>query len=98
MHKIEQNVTTGQTTIIQFTTKEEVEYQAKIFEYAAGADLRKAIEIRSIRNEKLKDSDWSQCVDIPQTIKDEYAVYRQTLRDLPSQSGFPNSIVWPTQP
>jgi hypothetical protein len=54
--------------------------------------------VRSIRNAKLTESDWTQGADTPQAIKDKYAPYRQALRDVPAQAGFPNTIVWPTQP
>ena len=57
-----------------------------------------AINIRAKRNQILKDSDWTQLPDIPQAIRDTWAAYRQLLRDLPQQSGFPNNITWPTAP
>jgi hypothetical protein len=97
MHTIEHNVTTGQTTIVQFTTQEEVEYQARVSEYAAGADSRKASEVREERNTKLTATDWTQVNDAP-VDKVVWATYRQALRDLPTQSGFPNQVVWPTKP
>lgn len=50
------------------------------------------------RDSLLKDSDWTQLADIPQAIRDTWAAYRQLLRDLPQQSGFPNNITWPTAP
>lgn len=47
----------------------------------------------------LKDSDWTQFGDSPlsDSKKTEWATYRQSLRDLPTQSGFPN-IDMPTKP
>ena len=83
---------------IPFTAEEEVEWDAKEAAFAAGADTRKAVEVRSERNVKLSATDWTQAFDVPQAIKDSYAPYRQALRDLPTQSGFPNEITWPTQP
>lgn len=43
-------------------------------------------ELRSSRNLKLMQSDWTQLPDVPLTDakKAEWAVYRQQLRDLPS--------------
>jgi hypothetical protein len=32
------------------------------------------------------------------TVSTEWATYRQALRDVSAQAGFPNTIVWPTQP
>jgi hypothetical protein len=57
-----------------------------------------ADSIRSDRNVLLSQTDWSQAVDAPQAIKDKYATYRQALRDIPQQEGFPATVVWPTQP
>ena len=49
------------------------------------------------RNTLLADSDWTQLADAP--VDDlAWAVYRQELRDLPNQAGFPLTIVWPVQP
>ena len=70
---------------------------AKPIEYTeAEENDRKAAEVRAERNAKLTATDWSQGADVPQAIKDKYAPYRQALREVPTQSGFPNSVVWPT--
>jgi hypothetical protein len=60
-------------------------------------DTEQAKSVRSSRDEKLKDSDWSQVADAP-VDKTVWATYRQALRDVPTQSGFPWEITWPTQP
>jgi hypothetical protein len=83
---------------IPFTAEEEAEWDAEEAQWLAGADTRKAAYIREQRNEKLAATDWTQAADVPQSVKDSYAPYRQALRDLPTQSGFPNQVVWPTQP
>ena len=54
-------------------------------------------EIREIRNELLKETDWTQLGDISQATKDLYSNYRQQLRDVTSQSN-PYNIVWPVKP
>jgi hypothetical protein len=61
-------------------------------------DAEQAEKTRSQRNSKLKDSDWTQGKDIPDNISSTWAVYRQALRDVPSQAGFPWGVQWPTQP
>ena len=73
------------------TTKAEHEaaYQARL-------DADKAKSIRSERDQKLKDTDWMGMSDV--TMPDDWATYRQALRDVPAQSGFPNTITWPTEP
>jgi hypothetical protein len=57
----------------------------------------KASEIRTERNEKLAVSDWTQIADAT-VDKTVWAMYRQALRDITSQTGFPHSVQWPTQP
>ena len=54
-------------------------------------------QIRGQRNQLLKDCDWTQIADCT-ADKTAWATYRQALRDLPSQAGFPWTITWPTQP
>ena len=53
--------------------------------------------MRVIRNSLLVTSDWTQLPDVPQKIKDSWAVYRQALRDVPQQTGFPKNITWPIE-
>ena len=81
---------------VDLTAEEIAELEARDAAYAAGADIRKAAEVRSERNAKLAATDWTQASDVPQSVKDSYAPYRQALRDLPAQLGFPNEITWPT--
>ena len=58
---------------------------------------RKAEKIRAKRNRFLCESDWTQTLDSPLTAKEreEWALYRQELRDITKQLSFPNSVVWP---
>ena len=53
---------------------------------------------RSNRNTLLTETDWTQAADVPQATKDLWAPYRQALREVPEQVGFPIAIVWPTKP
>ena len=48
---------------------------------------------RQKRNSLLAETDWTASSDI--TMSDAMKVYRQALRDVPSQSGFPTTINWP---
>lgn len=54
---------------------------------------------RAIRLELLLESDWTQLPDSPLDAakKQEWATYRQQLRDLPMTSN-PDTITWPTKP
>lgn len=58
------------------------------------------VEIRESRNGMLTKCDWTQLPDaaLTQEQKDQWATYRQALRDLPSQNGFPWDVVWPAKP
>ena len=65
--------------------------------YKAAKDAEQATSVRSTRGEKLKECDWTQVADAP-VNKTTWATYRQALRDVTQQSGFPWTITWPTQP
>jgi len=81
---------------VPFTPEEEAEWDARDAEYAAGANDRAATEVRQERDEKLAATDWRASSDL--TLSTEWATYRQALRDVPSQAGFPNTITWPSEP
>ena len=53
--------------------------------------------IRTLRNDLLNASDWTQISDST-ADKAAWAIYRQALRDIPAQNGFPLTIEWPTSP
>ena len=57
----------------------------------------KAREIRSLRNSLLAQCDWTQLPDSG-VDKQAWAEYRQELRDVPNQQGFPWQVVWPEKP
>lgn len=60
----------------------------------------KAKEARSKRNALLTESDWTQLADSPLDAdgKGAWALYRETLRMVPQQSGFPWNVTWPPKP
>jgi hypothetical protein len=57
-----------------------------------------ANSIREERNKLLAESDWTQGKDIPDEISTPWAEYRQALRTLPEQEGFPSNVTWPEAP
>ena len=73
------------------TTKSEQEtaYQAEL-------DAAAATTARKTRDTKIAESDWMALLDV--TMSNDWKTYRQALRDVPSQDGFPNDITWPTEP
>lgn len=56
-----------------------------------------AAQVRADRNTRLKDCDWTQVADST-ADKAAWAVYRQALRDISSQEGFPETVTWPRYP
>ena len=65
--------------------------------YKAQKDAEQAKSLRQQRNTKLSECDWTQLGDSP-VDKAAWATYRQELRDLTKQSGFPWNVTWPTAP
>jgi len=66
--------------------------------YKARRDAEQAENVRKDRNRRLAECDWTQLNDSPKNKKVEWATYRQALRDLPTQNGFPWTMEWPTTP
>ena len=56
-----------------------------------------ADEVRSERDKLLAATDWTQVADAP-VDQAAYAEYRQALRDVPEQAGFPSDVDWPEKP
>ena len=56
-----------------------------------------AQEARQMRDRLLTASDYTQLADSPRN-KQAWATYRQALRDVPQQEGFPENITWPETP
>lgn len=69
----------------------------KTAEDIASDTTAQAGTMRAQRNALLSASDWTQVADSP-VDKNAWAVYRQALRDISKQAGFPWSVEWPTQP
>ena len=97
MHRIVCNVSTGEIVQIPYTTEEQAEYDTKKAAWDAGANDRKAAEVRVERNTKLAATDWTQITDST-ADKTAWATYRQALRDITAQAGFPWTITWPDAP
>jgi len=81
-NKIVYNCSTGLTSIEEIENK-----PARIY----SEDY-----IRAKRNSLLVETDWMAALDY--TMSDSWKVYRQELRDVPSQDDFPQNVIWPTKP
>lgn len=60
----------------------------------------KELEVKGTRNTLLSGSDWTQIPNNPLTAEQQaaWSNYRQELRDISSQSGYPFNVIWPTPP
>lgn len=66
-------------------------------EQQSAKQTQKAASVRAERTQKLSASDWTQVADAP-VDKAAWAAYRQALRDITSQAGFPWEVTWPVKP
>ena len=83
---LEKIVQDNTATWLAYAKQQEAEKQAQV--------------IRDKRDKLLSDTDWTQTDDAPLTDADRESMrqYRQALRDITSQSGFPQEIKWPDKP
>jgi len=78
--------------------------EGKVFDPSTGRfvpDLeRLEAESRQRRDELLTATDWVviKSQETGQPVPPEWAAYRQALRDITDQPGFPLDVVWPTEP
>lgn len=96
--------TTAEKPIVKYR-----EVNGQIEQYAESAPVpsvpeptteQQEMQIRVQRNSLLSLSDWTQLADAPLTLeqKQAWAEYRQALRDVPEQAGFPKNVIWPSTP
>jgi len=81
--------TTDETGNVTSAADNEVAYKAQ-------KDAEQAKSVRTKRDAKLSETDWRFRSDM--TPSQGWKDYCQALRDVPTQEGFPWTIVWPTQP
>lgn len=80
---------------IELTDSEQAELDAlKKANPNISDDMKKQMK-RLERNSLLEATDWMANSDV--TMTDAWKIYRQLLRDLPAQSGFPD-VDFPTKP
>lgn len=55
---------------------------------------------RKTRDALLAATDWwvTKSIETNVALTDEQVAYRQALRDVPAQEGFPENIIWPQNP
>lgn len=62
--------------------------------------LIKAMQVRKERDALLAECDWVtiKAADTNTPVDEAWATYRQALRDITAQDGFPYTVTWPTKP
>ena len=65
-------------------------------EWVEGEHDRQALDVRNQRERLLSETDWMALSD--NTMTPAWASYRQALRDITGQAGFPYEVIWPTKP
>lgn len=81
----------------------EIWLEKRGFRKARKDDKMLSVKIRETRNELLEKTDWIIISSYekghdPQIVYPEWVSYRQALRDITLQDGFPHSVVWPVKP
>ena len=82
--------------LIDMTADEIAARQAEEAAWAAGANDRLAAKLREERDRLLAETDYLALSD--NTMSAAMTTYRQALRDITDQAGFPASVTWPTKP
>ncbi len=69
-------------------------------EFESSRNNREASRVRSERDSLLQETDWIviKSYERGENIPAEWELYRQALRDITEQAGFPYSVEWPTKP
>jgi hypothetical protein len=83
--------------LVAMSAEKKFAYLADVAAWESGANTRLMAEVRKKRNNLLFQYDWA-VIRALETGMDYTALhqYRQQLRDLPEQEGFPSNVVWPT--
>jgi len=90
MTKVWYNKTTGDGAVF-----DDAEDMSNWPDFQETKPLPTEAEVRAERDELLAASDTMALAD---RITDAWRTYRQALRDVPDQSGFPTNITWPVKP
>lgn len=86
---------TGMSTKLAEEEAEALRLEEEAKAYAESPE-GKAEAIRTERDRLITETDWWALSDV--TMTEEQSAYRQALRDITSQVGFPENVNWPTKP
>jgi len=90
MSKIWYNKTTGDGAVF-----DDAEDMSNWPDFQADSVAASETQVRAQRDALLAASDYMALAD---RITDDWRTYRQSLRDVPAQSGFPTNVTWPFEP
>ena len=82
---------TDEEGIVHSVEEQESEYRTRIDEQAEES-------VRTQRDKLLEECDWTQSRDVLLDNDSDWTSYRQELRDITLQDGFPYNVTWPTKP
>ena len=91
----------GDAYLFRWTNKDVLQPNIELMKtryHECHCDTYAAKVAREKRDFLLAQTDWTQNPDVPASMKEKYIDYRQALRDITSQAGFPDSIDWPLLP
>jgi len=90
------NASTRENVVREMNDAEFVDWQSG----ESGRTNEQAKSIRAERDSKLAKCDWRviKAIESNQPQDFEWAAYRQALRDVPTQAGFPLAVIWPQEP
>jgi len=85
---------------IPFTAEEEAARDTEEAVWNSGADERKSVSVRGDRDKLLSECDWvvTKAKETSTNVPAAWKTYRQELRDITTQAGFPNTVTWPIKP
>lgn len=86
--------------IVNAQTGEETTDDTFVSENLELTDEQQSKLVRSTRDALLKNTDWVviKAAESGATPSQPWVDYRQSLRDVPQQAGFPHDVIWPTPP
>ena len=90
MSKIWYNITTGNGAVF-----DDAEDMSNWPDFQADSVAASETQVRAQRDALLAASDYMALAD---RITDDWRTYRQSLRDVPAQAGFPTDVTWPVEP
>lgn len=85
---------------IPFTAEEEAEFDQMVANAQAAEPARKSVSVRGDRDKLLSECDWvvTKAKETSTNVPAAWKTYRQELRDITTQAGFPNTVTWPIKP